>query len=92
MSEFNRETKQTFYKQCTHISNYKMSEQIYVHTAKKQMSRDSSVSITTGYGLDSWGSIPSMGKRFVSTPQHPGQHWGPSSLLPNGSQGLFHKR
>jgi hypothetical protein len=46
--------------------------------------RDSLVSITMGYGLDGWGSIPGRAKRFFSTPQHPDQLWGPPSLLLNG--------
>jgi hypothetical protein len=47
-------------------------------------SQYSSVSISTGYGMDSLGSIPGRGNRFFSTPQHPDQLWDPSSLLSNG--------
>jgi hypothetical protein len=47
-------------------------------------SRDSSIGIAMGYGLDRRGSIPDSGKRFFSTPQHPGWLWGPPSLLYNG--------
>jgi hypothetical protein len=32
-------------------------------------SRDSTVSIVTGYGRDSWVSIPSGSKKFFSTPE-----------------------
>jgi hypothetical protein len=38
------------------------------HTWNWRSSRDSSVDIATGYGLDSRGSIPGRGKRFVSSP------------------------
>jgi hypothetical protein len=34
-------------------------------------SRNSSVDIATGYGLDGLGSIPSMGKRFFSSLRRP---------------------
>jgi hypothetical protein len=34
-------------------------------------SRDVSIGIPTGYGLDGRGSIPSRGKRFFSAPQRP---------------------
>jgi hypothetical protein len=53
------------------------------------MSRDRSVSIVTGYGLDGWGSIPGRGKRFFSTPRASGLLWIPLSLLFNGCGGLF---
>jgi hypothetical protein len=33
--------------------------------------QDSSVSTTTSYGLDGWGSILGRSKRFFSIPQHP---------------------
>jgi hypothetical protein len=46
--------------------------------------RDSSVGIATGYGLDSWGSIPSKGKRFFSILQRPDRLWNPPSFLSNG--------
>jgi hypothetical protein len=32
------------------------------------VSRDSSVGIATGYGLDGRGSIPGKGKKFFSSP------------------------
>jgi hypothetical protein len=38
---------------------------------EKVRSWDSSVGIVTGYKLDVLGSVPSRGKRFLSTPQHP---------------------
>jgi hypothetical protein len=38
-----------------------------------------------GYGLDDRGSIPTMDKIFLSTPQCPDLLWGPSSLLPSYS-------
>jgi hypothetical protein len=54
-------------------------------------SRDSAVSIVTGYGLDDRGvgvRIP-VGSRIFSSPQHPEWLWDPPSLLSNGYQGLF---
>lgn len=53
---------------------------------------DSIVRIVTGYGLDGrwiWGSIPGMGKRFVSTLQRQDRLWGPSSLQSSGYSGHF---
>jgi hypothetical protein len=44
------------------------------------MGRDSSVSKSTGYGLDDPGSIPGSA-RFFSSPQRPDPLWGPPSLL-----------
>jgi hypothetical protein len=48
-------------------------------------SRDSSVAIVTGYGLDSPGSIPGSA-RFFSSPQ---RLWGPPSLLFNEYRGAL---
>jgi hypothetical protein len=57
------------------------------------MSRDSSVGISTGYGMDGWGSILESGKRFFSILQRPDSIWGSPNLLSNTrigahSQGL----
>jgi hypothetical protein len=54
-------------------------------------SRDSSVGIALGYGLDDRGSrvrFPAGGWEFLSSPR-PELLWGPPSLLSNGYQGLF---
>jgi hypothetical protein len=53
------------------------------------VSRDSSVDIATGYGLDGRGSIPGKSKIFVSTPQRLDRLWDPPSFLINGYRGLF---
>jgi hypothetical protein len=45
--------------------------------------------IGLGYSLDSQGSMPGRGKRFLSTPKHQDQLWAPSSPLSNGYHGLF---
>jgi hypothetical protein len=51
---------------------------------------DSSDSIVMmGYGLDGRVSISGRGKRFLSSPQHLDQLWGPTSLLSNWYRGLF---
>jgi hypothetical protein len=47
------------------------------------------IGIATGYGLDNRGSVPGRGKRFFCIPQRPYQFSNPTSLLPNGCQGLF---
>jgi hypothetical protein len=55
-------------------------------------SRDSSVGIGLGYGLDDRGSrvrFPAGGWEFFSSPLRPKGLWGPPSLLSNGYQGLF---
>jgi hypothetical protein len=51
--------------------------------------QESSVSKATGYGLDSRVSIPSWGKKYFSTVQHPDQLWGSTRLLCNGYWALF---
>jgi hypothetical protein len=51
-------------------------------------SRDSSVGIATGYGLDAPGSISITGKFFFS-PQCPDRLWGLPGLLPNWYRGRF---
>jgi hypothetical protein len=43
---------------------------------------DSSVGITTAYGLDGPGSIPGSVRSF-SPPRHPDRLWGPPSPLSN---------
>jgi hypothetical protein len=49
----------------------------------------SSISILTGYELESRGSIPSRNKIHSFTSQRPDRLWGPSSLLTNGYRGFF---
>jgi hypothetical protein len=56
------------------------------------VSRDSSVGIALGYGLDDGGSkvrFPAGGWEFFSSPPRPERFWGSPSLLSNGYQGLF---
>jgi hypothetical protein len=53
-------------------------------------SRDASVGITTGYGLDRGvGFRVPVGSRIISSPSRPNRFWGPHSLLSNGYKGLF---
>jgi hypothetical protein len=58
---------------------------------KYKMSRDSSVGITTGYGLDDWGSIPCR-ETFVllSTVSRPALG-DPPKLISNGYRDIFSK-
>jgi hypothetical protein len=53
-------------------------------------SRDSAVSIATGYGLDDRGVRVRvlLGSRILSSPQHPDWLWDPPSLLSNGYEGV----
>jgi hypothetical protein len=44
-------------------------------------SRNTSLGIATGYGLDSQWSIPGRGKRLFSSPQRPDRLWDTSSLM-----------
>jgi hypothetical protein len=67
-----------------HLYNGQVQE-IKNHTG----SRDSSVCVASGYGLDCQGSIPGRDKRFFSTPQRPDRLWDPRSLVYNGYRGLF---
>jgi hypothetical protein len=48
-----------------------------------KVSRGSSVSTVSDYGLDGRGSIPDRGRGFVFLPLGPGRLWGPPSLLYN---------
>jgi hypothetical protein len=57
-------------------------------TIRVLRSRDSSVSIVTGYGLDGKGSILGRGKSF-SSPQHPDQLCSSPSFLYKGYLGRF---
>jgi hypothetical protein len=53
------------------------------------VSRDSSVGIAAGYGLDHRHSSPGGGKRFFSSTQSPYRLWGQPSLLYNVYGGCF---
>jgi hypothetical protein len=55
----------------------------YIYEYIVTKSRDSSVGIGLGYGLDDrdW--------EFFSSPPRPKRLWGPPSLLSNGYHGLF---
>jgi hypothetical protein len=48
------------------------------------------IRLAVGYGLDSPGSIPARGKKFLTTPQRPDWLWGLPSLLSSGyGMGFF---
>jgi hypothetical protein len=53
------------------------------------MSRGSSVSIVSDYGLDDRGSISDRGKGFFLLSLRLDRLWGPSSLLSNGYWGSY---
>jgi hypothetical protein len=58
-----------------------------VSNGPSHLTRNSSVSIATGYGLDGRDSIPGRGKRYVSTPPRLDRFRGSPSLLSNGYRG-----
>jgi hypothetical protein len=54
-------------------------------------SKDSSVSMVTGFGLECLGSIPSSAGYF-SSPQRPDQLQAHPAYYPAGTKGSFHGR
>jgi hypothetical protein len=63
----------------------------YVSYDSHSRSRDSSVGIATGYGLDDRGIRfrVLLGPRIFTSPRRPDRLWGPPSLISNGYPGLF---
>jgi hypothetical protein len=62
---------------------------IVMDRCARRKSRDSSVGIATGYGLDDRSSIPGEGWKFFSSTLCPDRLWGPPILLSNGCWGFF---
>jgi hypothetical protein len=58
---------------------------------ERTMSRDSSVGIATGYGLDDRGVaiLVPVESRIFSSPRRLGWLWGPPNLLSNGYRWIF---
>jgi hypothetical protein len=56
------------------------------------LSRDSSVGMVTGYGVDGRGSIPGSGKRYFSSAACLDRLWGPPSRMYNEYNGAFFPR
>jgi hypothetical protein len=54
-------------------------------------SRDSSVGVATGYGLDDRGVVVrvKLESRIFSSPRRPDRNWGPPSFLSSEYRGLF---
>jgi hypothetical protein len=52
-------------------------------------SRDSSVGMATGYGLNGWVQFLTWATDFFSTPQRPDGLWDSPRLLSNGYRGSF---
>jgi hypothetical protein len=68
------------------------ADNIYYALERGFKSRDSSVGIALGYGLDDWGSrvrFPAGAGNFSLHPPRPERLWGPPSLLSDRYQGLF---
>jgi hypothetical protein len=63
----------------------------YKTLSNVQRSRDSSVGIATGYGLDDRGVgvRDPVESRIFSSPSRPDRLWGPPNLLSNGYCVLF---
>jgi hypothetical protein len=68
------------------VSGY-WEHNIFIKWRILQWGRDSSVGITTGYGLDDLGSIPENAKFFSS--QRSDRLWGPPSLISKGNWGIL---
>jgi hypothetical protein len=71
----------------------KFSEGIifFYFTVRKVWSRDSTVGVAIGYGLDDRGvafRVP-VGSRIFSSPRRQDRLWSPPNLLPNGYRGFF---
>jgi hypothetical protein len=67
-------------------------KQVKKESNRYMKSRDSSVGIAPGYGLDDRGSrvrFQGRGWEFFSSPPRPERLWGPPSLLYNGYKGFF---
>jgi hypothetical protein len=70
-------------------SSCEVNEYDFGKASSRMKSRDSSVGIALGYGLDDRGSISGGCFEFFCKPPRPERLWGPPSLLSNGYQGLF---
>jgi hypothetical protein len=69
--------------------HFKFWGEIYIYYLPINKSRDISVDIMTGCGLDGRGSNPGRGKRFFSSPQRPGRLRGLPSLSSNAYRRAF---
>jgi hypothetical protein len=72
-----------------YLSHFNAVKVFACHLPSYSKSRDSSVGIVTGYGLDDRGLNPDGGWEFFSSPPCLDRLWGPPNFLSKGYGGAF---